>query len=198
MGPVAASDTKSNVDYIFKVEVILMIDTLVTPSSGRITMRHPTAKDGAGVAALISSSPPLDINSTYCVLLQCTHFAQTCILAERDGQLMGWISGYAPPTHTDSLFVWQVAVAEQARGTGLASRMLDALVARPALSGLNTLRTTITADNAASWRLFESFAQRHGGEISRLPLFEQDAHFAGQHATEFEFVIRLKADADQA
>lgn len=162
-----------------------------------MTMRVPHAEDGAAIAALIASSPPLDVNSTYCVLLQTTHFAATCILAEQNGRPVGWVSGYVPPNQPESLFVWQVAVAEVARGTGLAGRMLDALVARPALGGLTALRTTITADNSASWRLFESFARRHGGELSRAPLFEQDAHFAGHHATEIEFVAALKGDADR-
>lgn len=159
-------------------------------------MRLPHAEDGAAIVALIAASPPLDANSTYCVLLQCTHFAQTCILAEQEGELMGWISGYVPPTHPDSLFVWQVAVAEAARGTGLGGRMLDALAARVAAAcDVELLRTTITADNEASWRLFKSFARRQGGVASQAALFEQDAHFGGRHATEFELVIRLTGDA---
>ena len=173
------------------------IELLKLPESRPVTMRVPRAGDGAAIAELIANSPPLDVNSTYCVLLQTTHFAATCILAEQDGRPVGWVSGYVPPTQPDSLFVWQVAVAEVARGTGLAGRMLDALVARPVLARLTALRTTITAENATSWRLFESFARRHGGELSRAPLFEQDAHFAGRHATEFEFVIALKGGADR-
>ena len=36
---------------------------------------------------LISACPPLDTNSAYANLLQCTHFADTCVIAEREGRI---------------------------------------------------------------------------------------------------------------
>ena len=80
--------------------------------------------DGPAITALIRSSPPLDVNSAYCNLVQCAHFAPTCVVAERDGRLVGWLSGHRPPTAPEEIFVWQVAVAEDARGQGLAGLML--------------------------------------------------------------------------
>jgi L-2,4-diaminobutyric acid acetyltransferase len=85
--------------------------------------------------------------------------------------------------------VWQVAVAASARGEGLAGRMLDALLTRPAILGATTLTTTITEDNAASWALFTAFARRHGAQLSKSPRFERDAHFAGAHDTEWQASI---------
>lgn len=151
--------------------------------------REPVAQDGPAVTALIARCAPLDTNSAYCNLLQCSHFAATCVVAERDGQLCGWISAYRVPDRPDRLFVWQVAVDASARGIGLGGRMLDALIARPAARGAQTVITTITEDNAASWRLFESLARRHGATLSRTPLFEREAHFAGAHDTEFQAEI---------
>jgi L-2,4-diaminobutyric acid acetyltransferase len=146
----------------------------------------PGAEDGPAISRLIASSPPLDPNSAYCNLLQCTDFRETCVVAERRGELLGWISAYRPPVAPDRLFVWQVAVHSAARGEGLAFRMLSALIARPAAAGATMLTTTITEDNQASWGLFEAFARRHGAILTRSPRFEQDAHFAGAHAAEWE------------
>lgn len=146
----------------------------------------PRAEDGHRISGLIASSPPLDVNSAYCNLLQCTDFRDTCVLAERDGALLGWISAYRPPPSPEQLFVWQVAVAPAARGEGLALKMLDALLARPAVAGARTLTTTITEDNEASWRLFRAFARRHGATLTQSPRFEREAHFAGAHDTEWE------------
>src|SRR3546814_15402672 len=95
----------------------------------------PKAEDGAAISKLIAACPPLDRNSAYCNLLQCSHFADTCIVAERDGYIAGWISGYRPPSEPDRFFIWQVAVSETARGAGLAGRMIDMLLARPAAAG---------------------------------------------------------------
>lgn len=128
--------------------------------------------------------PPLDTNSAYCNLLQCTHFADTCVVAERAGQILGWISGYCPPSEPDRIFVWQVAVHPDARGLGLGQKMLSILVDRPATAHATHLITTITDDNEASWRMFTGFARKRSLELARTPYFEQDAHFAGAHATE--------------
>jgi len=160
-------------------------DTEVSGSS-TFTFRSPVAQDGHAITRLIAECPPLDTNSAYCNLLQCSDFAETCIVAERNGCIEGWISGYRPPSAPDRLFVWQVAVHASARGEGLAGRMLDWLLARPACAGVTMLTTTITEDNAASWALFGAFARRHGAQLTKAPRFERDTHFGGAHATEWE------------
>ena len=137
------------------------------------------------MSRLIASSPPLDTNSAYCNLLQCTDFRETCVLAERGDSLQGWVSAYRPPSSAEQLFVWQVAVDPAARGEGLALKMLDALLARPAAAGASVLTTTVTEDNEASWNLFRAFARRHGATLTKAPRFKRDAHFAGAHDTEW-------------
>ena len=159
-------------------------------ASGTI-LRMPRAEDGPAVTALIGSSPPLDVNSAYCNLLQCTDFRDTCVLAERDGEVMGWISAYLPPAHPERLFVWQVAVDPRARGEGLALRMLDELVARPAAASTQVLATTITETNDVSWALFRAFARRRDAPLAKSPRFGREAHFAGAHDTEWEARIAL-------
>ena len=151
-----------------------------------LVLREPTAKDGPRVTQLIADCPPLDTNSAYCNLLQCTDFADTCILAERDQQLLGWISAYRPPSEPEVLFIWQVAVAHAGRGQGLAGRMLDELLQRPSAAGVTSLTTTVTEDNTASWGLFEAFARRHEATVERTARFCRDKHFSGSHDTEFE------------
>lgn len=160
-----------------------------TGTAAEITLRCPTALDGPAVTALIAASPPLDSNSGYCNLLQCSDFAETCVVAERGGRIVGWISGYRPPAQSECIFVWQVAVDASARGEGLAGRMLDALVSRPSVRGATTLTTTITKNNGASWSLFSAFARRHGAQLSKHSRFERDAHFAGAHDTEWQASI---------
>lgn len=156
-----------------------------------VSLRKPRAGDGSDVWALVRACKPLDENSMYCNLIQCDHFADTCILAEKDGAAVGWISGYLRPDAPETLFVWQVAVHAQARGLGLAGRMLDALLSRDDMACVHTLQTTITADNDASWGLFRSLAERHGGVLSDAPHFREDDHFDGAHATEHMVTIRF-------
>ncbi len=162
-------------------------DTSPLPDTviGDIRYRLPTAEDGAAVWSLIERTGGLDTNSLYCNLLQCSHFADTCVLAEDDAGPVGWVSAYSPPDDRACLFIWQVAVDPRGRGNGIASALLDHLVRRPVCRSKSHLHTTITWDNEASWALFRSFARRRGGELTAHPWFTRDTHFEGEHATEY-------------
>lgn len=149
-----------------------------------IMFRSPTLEDGIAVFRLVENCPPLDVNSSYCNLLQCSHFANTSVAAQMNGEMAGFISGYAIPGRSDTLFVWQVAVAEQARGLGLASRMLAHILARPHCADIGYLETTITQDNQASWALFKRLAKALSADFQSSGWMDKEAHFAGQHDSE--------------
>jgi L-2,4-diaminobutyric acid acetyltransferase len=162
---------------------------LAQADAAPITLRAPAAEDGAAVYELIAQCPPLDTNSMYCNLLQCSHFAGTSVAAELDDAIVGFISAYLQPGASDTVFIWQVAVGEKARGQGLASRMLREILARPACQQVRFIETTITADNRASWALFESLANKLGAELNRSVMFDKQQHFNGEHET--EMLVRI-------
>lgn len=168
-------------------------------ASPEVVLRLPDPCDGPAVTGLIRRCPPLDVNSAYCNLVQCAHFADTCVVAEKAGRVVGWVSAHRPPSAPDQIFVWQVAVGASARGAGLGGQMLEALLARPAVRDAKMLTTTVTASNTASWGLFEGFARRRTLQLSRTPLFTREIHFAGAHDTEWEVSIGpLRLDQDQS
>jgi L-2,4-diaminobutyric acid acetyltransferase len=113
------------------------------------------------------------------------------MVAERQDQLVGWLSGYRLPSAPEQFFVWQIAIHPSSRGTGLASRMLAEMLDRDTMAGVDTLLATITERNTASWQLFSAFARRHGAEMTRHPMFDAQAHFAGRHETEHLVAIAL-------
>ena len=154
-------------------------------NSTAIVLRPPVKDDGYRLHQLVAECPPLDPNSIYCNLLQCSHFAATGVAAEKQGDLVGFISAYIPPGQPETVFVWQVAVHEKGRGAGLAKRMLKDIVARDACQGVTHMETTITGDNDASWALFRSFARDMGAELTHHEHFEKHAHFGGHHDSEF-------------
>ena len=154
------------------------------PIDTPIRLRLPTAEDGAAVHELIARCTPLDRNSLYCNLLQCSLFSSTCVLAERHGQAVGFISGFIEPQQPDCLFIWQVAVAAEARGLGLARTMLMELVRRPICQDITQLQTSITEHNTASWALFKSLARQLQAELTQQVLFDRQHHLNDQHPTE--------------
>ncbi|HEY9548523.1 MAG TPA: diaminobutyrate acetyltransferase [Kiloniellaceae bacterium] len=149
-----------------------------------IHYRRPQKADGPAIWALIRSIQALDDNSLYCNLLQCSHFADTCALAELAGRPLGWISGYLPPEKPDTLFIWQVAVHPEARGRGVGRRLVHELLQRNSCHRVRHVHSTITRDNAASWALFRAIAGDLNAAITDDAHFERDAHFDGRHATE--------------
>ncbi len=154
-----------------------------------IDLRCPTASDALAVAELVRCCPPLDLNSVYCNLLQCTHFADCAVVADCCGKLVGSVTGYPLPQQPDALFIWQVAVHESARGQGLAQRMLLHLLQRASHADVRYLETTITADNRASWRLFQGLAERCGWPQHQQLLFDSQRDFGGHHPS--EYLLRL-------
>lgn len=155
-------------------------------SIAKVTLRQPDAQDGYSLNQLVARCQPLDTNSVYCNLLQCTDFSATAIAAESaDGQLAGFISGYCPPERSDTLFVWQVAVDPAWRGQGLALRMLLALVRRVAEThSIRYLETTISPGNDASQALFLKAFSALGIAHQTRTLFSRHTHFSGQHEDE--------------
>lgn len=159
------------------------------PPNTALVLREPTSTDGIRVHELVEQSPPLDTNSIYCNLLQCSHFAGTSIVAELDGELVGFISGYQPPNKPETLFIWQLVVSSRARGQGLAKKMVEGLLNRPSLSHTRYIETTIGPDNEASWGVFRSLAKKWGAATDERVLFESQAHFRGKHDDEILFTI---------
>ena len=153
-------------------------------ASRRVSLRKPASADGSRIWRLVAVCPPLDQNSMYCNLLQCRDFAETSVLAELQGEAVGWVSGYRRPDDPSTLFIWQVAVHERARGLGLARRMLFDLLERQGARDVVRMQTTITPDNRASHALFRSVAERADADLEETVCFDGERHFAGRHASE--------------
>ncbi len=157
----------------------------------KVHFRLPSAEDGASVFQLVSRCPPLDTNSMYCNLLQCTHFANTSVIAICQDEVVGFTSGYLIPERPGTLFIWQVAVAEKMRGQGLGTRMLNSILSRSQCCQVTYLETTITDSNRASWALFEGLADKLQTQVNTSVMFERDTHFEGKHDS--ETLLRLGA-----
>lgn len=158
-----------------------------------LDFRPPTMEEGAAMWRIARDSGTLDLNTSYAYLIMARDFAATSRVAVAAGEPVGFVLGYQRPTAPERLFVWQIAVDESQRGRRIAARLLDALLAD--LPHVTTLETTITADNAASQRLFASFAERHGASHHVGPLLTE-AHFPdpGHGAELLHEISELRSD----
>lgn len=117
------------------------------------------------------------------------HFAGTSAIAEHDGELIGFVAAYVPPGRPTTLFIWQVAIADHARGRGIGLRMLKEILRRVHWAGPPYVQATITEENEASWKLFMALARSLNAPHKVTALFDADRHFAGSHPTEHLLTI---------
>lgn len=160
--------------------------------SAPIELRPPALADAQAMWSLVRAST-LDDNSPYAYLMLARYHAGTCAVAERDGALVGFVSAFVPPAQPDTLFVWQVGVSEQARGTGLATRLIASLLERDGTAQLRYLEATVTPSNIASLTLFRRLAERLGARCRESRCFPSHLFPGGggrQHHEE-ELLLRI-------
>ena len=95
----------------------------------------------------------------------------TCrLVALRDGEIIGWAALSAVSSRHVYRGVQEVSVyiAESARGQGIGSQLLTALVAESERNGIWTLQAGIFAENTASIRLHERAGFRLVGRRERV------------------------------
>jgi len=161
-------------------------------AASTMKFRSPTLKDGMALFQLVESCPPLDLNSSYLYFLQASHFADSCMLAELNGEIVGFVSAYRRPDDVQNLFIWQVAVSSAARGQGLAKRLITELIAKQIHSHtpLTEVSCTIAPSNKASQGLFKSFAKQYGLSLDVCDFIKAE-HFGNQeHEAEQEYTLR--------
>lgn len=165
---------------------MLSTDTKQDPS---LVFRKPRVSDGPTIYDLITRSKPLDVNSRYNYLLLCSHFANTCAVAESDATVQAFISAYIPPEQPDTLFVWQVAVDASLRGQGVAGRLVTHLLGRPNLAHIRFVEATVNPSNDASRNLFRSLARKSACDMHEEMMFPVEAF--GGDAHEAEILLRV-------
>ena len=139
-------------------------------SRKQISFRSPTSYDATAMQLLAIGSEVLSVHDTYYYALMARHFQATCLIAESEDMACGYVTGYTPPAQPDTLFVWQIGVAQTHQGQGIGKNMLLVLLdaIRPAF-----LEATIDPENDASIAVFRSVANslnaRHS--FSENPFF---------------------------
>src|SRR5690625_6912899 len=102
--------------------------------------------------------------------MYCEIFAETSIVAERDGETVGFISGFIHPDTPNTLFIWQVAVNQSERGQGLGTKMLFQLLNRDYREPVQYLEATVRSEEHTSE------LQSRGHLVCRLLLEKQNKY----------------------
>jgi len=117
------------------------------------------------------------------------YFSDTCLVAEYEQKIAGFVSAFLPPQNPEVVFVWQVAVVGYMRKKGLGAKLLKELLKREACEKASFLETTVTLSNVASQSLFCRLARDTHSRLEVTVCFPANLFPKSNHETEFLFRI---------
>jgi L-2,4-diaminobutyric acid acetyltransferase len=123
-----------------------------------VRIRRPQLSDGNAVWELARRTESVDPGGRHALPALLQHLAETSLVAEVEGRLVGFVGGYRPPTNLPTLFIWQIDVEPTLHGQGLGRGLLHGLIQCPGCDGVEYLEATVGSSNLAAKRLFEGFA----------------------------------------
>ena len=134
-----------------------------------IEIRAPRPSDLRGIVTLVRSCEPfLTAHSSYIYWMMLRFCRETCAVAERDGEIVGWWS--IIPVTSRKYFIHQMAIApgmrRQGLGRAIASYLLTKLKKRHAAF---EFEFTVDRKNGASVDLVEAIAKDAGMQLLKTP-----------------------------
>lgn len=153
-----------------------------------IVYRPATPADGREMWRFVREAGVLELNQSYAYILMCQHFGNTCLVAETDEKMVGFVLAYVPPRQPDTVFVWQIGVARDVRGRGVGLHLLRHLLALDGCRNVQYLEASVTPSNKPSQNLFRAFARKWGVSCRKLPFFPSE-FFPEAHEPEFLYRV---------
>jgi L-2,4-diaminobutyric acid acetyltransferase len=129
---------------------------------------------------LMANRPYVGLNSRYTYFLLAKDFSDTCVVAEHDGRIVAFSSGYVPPARPKTFFNWETVVHRDYRGHSLQKRML---LHQIRISNAEYFEGTVNPSNMSSKRNFCELAELLNTKYEKRTLFnEEDFEYDGHEA----------------
>ena len=162
------------------------------------TLRAPEGRDEDGIFALAKRTPSQGMRIVHGSLVANRFSPETSVVAELDGELVGWALAYVLPFDPETLFIWKVEVSEDAADNGLASLMLGHLMRQDACSTVTRVQTSIPSDDENSWALFRRFANWQRSQMEIQPFVTQALFPKHRHKNQNLVTIKLAPELADA
>lgn len=122
------------------------------------------------------------------------HFKETCFVAERDGQLAGFLVGFLSQSHEDEAYIHFVGVAPGMRRAGVGRKLYESFFDAARARGRRVVRSVTSPGNKESVAFhlrmgFEIEPQEH--EEDGLPVL---VNHDGRGGSRVLFIKRLDAE----
>jgi len=135
---------------------------------------------------LLANRPYVGLNSRYTYFLLAKDFSDTCVVAEHDGEIVAFSSGYVPPSRPDTFFSWETVVHQDYRGHSLQKRML---LHQIKTANARFFEGTVNPSNKVSQRNFCEIAELLNAKCEKRVLFSEEDFENDGHETEVLYRI---------
>ena len=153
----------------------------------KIKIRNLSLEDIKEVYCLLTANRPyVGLNSRYTYFLLAKDFSNTCVVAENEGKVVGFSSGYISPVRRDTFFSWEAVVHKDYRGNQLQKQML---LQQIWMTGAKYFEGTINPSNKASKRNFLEMARTLQTNCEETLLFSEDDFENDGHEAEILFRV---------
>ncbi|MCM3556838.1 diaminobutyrate acetyltransferase [Janibacter melonis] len=143
-----------------------------------VRYRKPKVGDASTIFELVKHTPALDLNSWYYYAIFFRDFSDTSMVAEVNGEVAGFVTGYLRPQRPDTLFLWQTATTLTHGVTNLGLHLIAELVdAVQQRTPLAYVEATIDPNNRAISMQFRMLARLLKTDKSEELAFSAD-HFS--------------------
>lgn len=150
-------------------------------------IRNVTIEDISEVyKMLVANRPYVGLNSRYTYFLLARDFSDTCVVAEHEGKIVAFSTGYVPPNRRDTFFNWETVVKRGYRGYSLQKRLL---LHQIKMANAKYFEGTVNPSNDASKRNFTKLATMLKTEIETKVLFSEEDF--GNDGHEAEVLYRI-------
>ena len=162
------------------------------------TLRAPKGQDKAGIIALSKGTGSDVMGDVHGSLVANRFSPETSVVAELDGELVGWALAYVLPFDPETLFIWTVEVSEAAEDTGLSSLMLGHLMRQNACLNVTRVQTCIPSDEEDNRALFRRFANWQRSKMKIEPFVTQALFPRNRHKNQNLVTIELAPELAEA
>ena len=135
---------------------------------------------------LVANRPYVGLNSRYTYFLLAKDFSDTCVVAEHDGKIIAFSSGYVPPSRPDTFFSWETVVHRDYRGHSLQKHML---LHQIEITSAKYFEGTVNPSNKISEKNFLELAELLNTKCETKMLFTEEDFENDGHEAEVLYKI---------
>lgn len=160
-----------------------MSNKLKTKKKLEFTIRNLRLSDIKAVySLLVANQPYVGLNSRYTYFLLAKDFSNTCVVAEHEGKIVGFSSGYMSPAKCDTFFNWEIVVDKNYRGNKLQKKMLLYQLKQ---TGAKYFEGTVNPSNKVSKQNYRELAKLMDAKCEETLLFSEEDFENDGHEAEY-------------